>query len=334
MLIGPDGVVRASGKNTLQGTRDTDARIRAALRQGASYAGQESAKNRKSADFEFVTPVNLRGERYAFEVSYDHHVLDEQLADVRHGLALVGLLALLVFYLFGGRALLRSHRVALRRATRDGLTDLPNHRAFQDELPLAVAAAARNQQPLALVALDVDDFKLINDRHGHPHGDAVLKRVAAVLRESRPGDRAFRIGGDEFAVLLPHTDADGARILGHRLLRGLEEAKIEVTVGVSASQPNQPADHLRAEADAALYAAKRRGGNQLAHFDDIRSRVAVISPEKRSAVRRLIEERLLTTVFQPIWDLSTDTLVGLEALTRPDPKLGLSGPAASRARLS
>jgi EAL domain-containing protein (putative c-di-GMP-specific phosphodiesterase class I) len=98
-------------------------------------------------------------------------------------------------------------------------------------------------------------------------------------------------------------------------------------VGVSASRPDQPAAHLREEADAALYEAKRRGGNQFAHFDDIRERVAVVSSEKRSAVRRLIEEQRLTTVYQPIRDLSRNTLIGLEALTRPDPELGLSGPA-------
>jgi diguanylate cyclase (GGDEF)-like protein len=327
LLIGPDGAVRASGTDTPVGARGTDVHIRAALRQGASYAGQEAAKHGNGADFEFVTPVKLRGESYAFEVGYDHNVLDAQLSDIRHGLVLVGLFALLVFYLFGGRALLRSHRAALRRATRDGLTDLPNHRAFQDELPLAVAAAVRNQEALALVALDVDDFKLINDRHGHPHGDAVLRRVAEVLRAGRPGDRAYRVGGDEFVVLLPHTDSDGARVLARRLLRSLDDAKLEVTVGISASRPDQPGDHLREEADAALYEAKRRGGNQFAHFDDIRERVAVISPYKRTAVRRLIEEQRLTTVYQPIRDLSRDTLIGLEALTRPDPELGLSGPA-------
>ena len=169
--------------------------------------------------------------------------------------------------------LLRDHRRALQRATRDGLTDLPNQRAFQDELPQAVAAATRYQDPLALAVLDVDDFKFINDRHGHPHGDAVLMAVAKVLREARPGDRPYRIGGDEFALLLAHTDSDGARTLARRLSRSFKEAGIEVSIGVSATRPGLQADTLRAEADAALYEAKRQGGGQSAHFEDIRGRV-------------------------------------------------------------
>jgi len=89
---------------------------------------------------------------------------------------------------------MRDHRMVVQRATRDGLTDLPNQRAFQDELPQAVASAARYDDHFALALLDVDDFKLINDRNGHPHGDEILKRVAEILGEARPGDRPYRIG--------------------------------------------------------------------------------------------------------------------------------------------
>jgi diguanylate cyclase (GGDEF)-like protein len=330
-LIDANGIVRASGTEYLERTKELDARITAALRRGVSYAGHEANAARDRSNFEFVVPLLLQHRRYAFELSYDHDVLDQQLADARRALLLVGLLALVggggVFYLVGGRALLRSHRAALQRATRDGLTDLPNQRAFQDEFPQAIAAAARNQDALALMALDVDDFKFINDRHGHPHGDAILERVARVLREGRPGDRAYRIGGDEFVLLLPHTDADGARVLARRLLRNLGEVKVKVTIGVSASAQGRASELLRAEADAALYEAKRHGGDRIAHFDDIRNDVAVIGAEKRAAVRALIEERRLSTVYQPIWDFSDGTLLGVEALARPHADYGLSGPA-------
>jgi predicted signal transduction protein with EAL and GGDEF domain len=173
----------------------------------------------------------------------------------------------------------------------------------------------------------VDDFKFVNDRHGHPHGDAVLRHVAEVLREARPGDRPYRIGGDEFALMLAHTDSSGARTLARRLSRGFRDAGIEVSIGVSAIRPGEQADTLRAEADAALYEAKRQGGNRSSHFDDIRERVVVTTSAKKEAVRALIDEGRLETVFQPIWDFSKERLLGVEALMRPDPSYGLSGSA-------
>ena len=246
-------------------------------------------------------------------------------------LALIGLLALLVgglvFYVCGGRRLLRDHRSVLQRATRDGLTDLPNQRAFEDELPQTVASAARYGEPVALAVFDVDDFKQINDRHGHPQGDAVLRRVATVLADTRPGDRAYRVGGDEFALLLAHTDADGARTLARRLHRNLAQAGLKVSMGVSAVRPGLSADTLRAEADTALYEAKRGGGDRPVLYEDVRDRVTVTTAEKREAVRRLIEERRLTTLYQPIWHLDGGQLLALEALTRPDPAYALAGPA-------
>jgi diguanylate cyclase (GGDEF)-like protein len=331
VLIDQRHVIAAAGEDHVIGTEDADPRIDAALRQGRSYAGREGDRTEDRENFEFVVPVNLPGGRYAYEVTYDHSTYDAQLHDMRMVLLLVGLLALFgggaVFYVVGGRALMRDHRRALQRATRDGLTDLPNQRAFQDELPQAVASAARYQDPLALAVLDVDDFKFINDRRGHPHGDAVLRRVAEVLREARPGDRPYRIGGDEFALLLAHTDSDGARTLARRLSRSFKDAGIEVSVGVSATRPGQHADTLRAEADAALYEAKRQGGNRSAHFDDIRERVVVTTSEKKEAVRALIDEEHIETVFQPIWDFAADTVLGVEALMRPDPSYGLTGSA-------
>jgi diguanylate cyclase (GGDEF)-like protein len=332
LLIDRGRVIRASGTDeSAIGTRDSDERIDAAIDRGRTHAGHEADPSRGTSNFEFVAPVQLPGGRYAFEVSYDHRVLGGQLRDIRRTLALIGVLALVigsaVFYAVGGRALMRSHRSALQRATLDGLTDLPNQRAFHDELPQAVASATRHRVPLALAVLDLDDFKYLNDRYGHPRGDALLRRVASVLRAARSGDRAYRIGGDEFALLLPHTDSEGARTVGRRLTRALGEEGAAVSVGVSLLHAGQGAEALRAEADAALYEAKRRGGNGVTHFDDIREDVVITTSDKLDAVRRLIDERGVTTVFQPIWDLDAGRLLGLEALTRPDAVYGLSGPA-------
>jgi diguanylate cyclase (GGDEF)-like protein len=330
-LIDQQHIIRAAGNGVLVGRMEVDTRIKAALEHGNSYAGREGGRGKDSSDFEFIAPVDLPSGRYAYEVTYDHRIYDAQLTELRKILALIALLTLIgggaLFYLLGGRRLMRDHRTVLQRATRDGLTDLPNQRAFQDELPQAVASAARYDDHFALALLDVDDFKLINDRHGHPHGDAILKSVAQVLREARPGDRPYRIGGDEFALSLTHTDTEGARTVAGRLSRSLQHAGIKASMGVSALRPGQQPDTLRAEADAALYEAKREGGNRATHFEDIRERVVVITSEKKEAVVRLIDEGRLDTLFQPIWNLDAQTLLGVEALTRPDPSYGLSGPA-------
>jgi diguanylate cyclase (GGDEF)-like protein len=331
LLIDAHHVVRATGNGALIGETLASPRIDAALEHGNSYAGREGGGGREGSDFEFVLPVDLPSGRYAYEAIYSHSAYDAQLRELRRILVLIALLMILgggaVFYLLGGRRLIRDHRMVLQRATRDGLTDLPNQRAFQDEFPQAVASAARYEDSFALALLDVDDFKLINDRNGHPHGDAILRSVAEILRSSRPGDRPYRIGGDEFALSLTHTDAEGARTVAGRLSRAMADAGIAVSVGASALRPGQPADTLRAEADAALYEAKREGGDRATHFEDIRERVVVTTAEKKEAVVRLIDEGRLETLFQPIWDLDAGALLGVEALTRPDPSYGLSGPA-------
>ncbi|HEY2398141.1 MAG TPA: bifunctional diguanylate cyclase/phosphodiesterase [Solirubrobacteraceae bacterium] len=244
---------------------------------------------------------------------------------------LTGLIGLIggaaVFYLVGGPRLMRDQPTVRPRATRDGLTDLPNARAFEDELPDAVAAAVRYQDTLALILLDVDDFKLTNERHGHEHGDAILRVLAGVLRACRPGDRPFRIGGDDFALLVAHSDADGARALVRRLSRNFAEIGVEVSLGVSSLRAGLAADTMRAEADTALYEARRRGGNRAVHFDDIREQVHVTAPATKEALLQLLEDRRMGTVFQPIWNFETTGLLALEALSRPEPAYGLESPA-------
>jgi diguanylate cyclase (GGDEF)-like protein len=330
LLIDDRSIVVASDTAGISvGRRDSDPRIAAALRHGVSYAGLEADPERDGRDFEFVAPVQLPDGRHVLEVSYDYRVLDADLAGLRHTLVVIGLLAFfggtVVFYLVGGRMLLRSHRIALQRATRDGLTDLPNHRAFQDEFPRAVAAARRFQEPLAIIVFDLDDFKFINDRHGHPHGDAILNRVAGVLAAGRTEDRAFRIGGDEFAMLLPHTDGDGARTIAGRLHRAFTEVEVAVSMGVSDLHEGESDEDLRAGGDAALYEAKR-SGRHIAHFDEIRDRVVITTSARTDRVRRLIDDVRLSMVYQPIWDLGSRRLLGIEALMRPDDG-ELSGPA-------
>ena len=331
LLIGPDAVVRASGGGKPVGSVDDDPSTISILRGGPSYAGTERDEDEDGSNFEFLVPVELGGTRFVLETAYNSSSFENQLGHIREILGLLMLAAiptvLLAFYLLGGRALLRGHRLALERATRDGLTDLPNQRAFQDELEQAVAAAERNGDPLALALFDLDNFKQVNDRHGHAEGDALLRRFAEILRNGRSADRPFRIGGDEFALLLQRTDATGARTLSQRLAKTLRAAGVSASIGVASLRPGENAKDLRSEADAALYEVKRAGGGRAALFADIRGPVAITTTAQRDSVNRLIDEGEVGTAFQPIWDFESELLIGLEALARPDAGYGLSGPA-------
>lgn len=331
LLIDSRHQVIAAHDRGLVGTRDSDSRIDAALGTGRSYAGQEADPSLDRRNFEFVAPVELAGRRYAFETSYDHRFFDAELRDLRRTMALIGVLGLLggvlVFYLLGGRSLIRSHSRALERATRDGLTDLGNQRAFQKERELAVALATRNGDALSLLSFDLDDFKFLNDRHGHRHGDDLLLRVAAILGGGRLGDRAFRVGGDEFALLAPNVDAEGAAVLARRLQRACAESNISISIGLSELRAGEDEEALHAESDAALYEAKRRGGRAIVSYAEIREHVSITTPEKIGAVRDILSAGHMAVAFQPIWDLNGSSLLGVEALARPHPDYGLSGPA-------
>jgi diguanylate cyclase (GGDEF)-like protein len=165
------------------------------------------------------------------------------------------------------------HDVVQRQAVTDELTGLFNHRRFQATIAAEAAAARRFGQPLGLLMLDVDDFKRVNDRHGHQQGDLVLREVARVLRDcTREIDEPARYGGEELAVALQQTDLAGAEAIGERVrtsvaalelprLDGAGTLRVTVSCGVAAASDGDP-EALIAAADAALYAAKRAGKNR------------------------------------------------------------------------
>jgi diguanylate cyclase (GGDEF)-like protein len=168
------------------------------------------------------------------------------------------------------------HETVGRQAVTDELTGLANARAFRSILEREIERSRRFQSPLGLVMVDLDDFKQVNDRHGHQQGDEVLASVAAVLRDfSRDIDAPARYGGEELAVVLPQTDSDGAALLAERMREAVERlrvpsvgggAPLRVTASFGvASVPESASDgeDLVAAADAALYRAKRGGKNRV-----------------------------------------------------------------------
>lgn len=151
----------------------------------------------------------------------------------------------------------RERRRVIRRSCTDALTGLPNRREVLRGAAQLAARAQRTGDSLALVLLDLDRFKEVNDRLGHPVGDRVLRRVGTVLRsEVRQGEICGRIGGDEFAVVLT-GDLATASAARDRIVAGLRWAGISASAGIAVSHGGRRLRHLYADADAALLAAKR-----------------------------------------------------------------------------
>jgi two-component system, chemotaxis family, response regulator WspR len=163
----------------------------------------------------------------------------------------------------------------------DGLTGLHNRRYLDEYLTIEWKRAVREQTPLSVLMIDVDEFKRYNDTYGHPAGDEALRHVAAVIRRSfeRPADAAARYGGEEFMVVLPNTLSGGARHVADKIVRHVENLQIEhtasgaapcltVSIGVASTVPSRDGQltTLIQMADAALYEAKRMGRNRAAAY--------------------------------------------------------------------
>ncbi len=229
------------------------------------------------------------------------------------------------------------YEAALADALTDPLTGIGNHRAFQEELDRQVEQAHRYGVPVSLILLDIDEFKSINDRHGHAAGDRALADFGRLILSSlRRVDRPYRIGGDEFAVLLPHTDAEGAWVVGRRLLatalqpplRDQGDTAISFSAGVSTlPELGTTREQLYAQADAALYAAKRAGRTDVVLFDPAATALEPTSAAG-AAIAEVIARGQLRPVYQPIVDLDGLTVLGHEGLIRPVPPAPFADPAA------
>lgn len=230
----------------------------------------------------------------------------------------------------------RAEEQLRHQALYDGLTGLPNRTLFHDRVEHALAAARRENEEVAVLMLDLDRFKEINDTLGHAAGDEVLREVARRLSKvTRGGDSIARLGGDEFGVLLPNTPETDAAMVVSRVSSCLEESivvhdlplNIDVSVGLAAfPKDGGDADLLMQHADVAMYVAKTANGG----FARYESSADPHKPDRLSLIGELrgaLERGELVLHYQPQLTLSTGNIMAVEALLRwQHPQRGLIPP--------
>jgi diguanylate cyclase (GGDEF)-like protein/PAS domain S-box-containing protein len=218
------------------------------------------------------------------------------------------------------------------QAFHDPVTGLANRALFQDRVAHALSVRGDFNRCLAVLFLDLDDFKTINDTFGHDAGDGVLRTISTRLRSAlREGDTAARLGGDEFAVLLEDVPneagvseivADLLELISAPLCLDAQEASVECSIGIAVVHPTRDSgasttvDDLLRNADVAMYQAKTAGGNAYCHFSPEMQEAVVEHLALRADLKAAIAADELTLAYQPIFDLEVDGIAGYEALLR------------------
>ncbi|MEH1932182.1 MAG: EAL domain-containing protein [Nostoc sp.] len=225
------------------------------------------------------------------------------------------------------------------QALHDLLTGLPNRLLFNELLSKTVPNATRNGESLAVIFLDLDRFKVINDTLGHTLGDKLLQSVAQRLNDSlRGGDTIARWGGDEFTILLPRVnDIEEVTLVAYRMLQALEDAfhlqghelYVTASLGIALLDNNSPdAETLIQHADAALYYAKDKGRNNYQFYS---VSLSAKNPELltlEKSLRYALERKEFTVYYQPRVSIATEEITGMEALLRwQHPEMGLVAPS-------
>jgi len=233
-----------------------------------------------------------------------------------------------------------AERALIHQGLHDALTGLPNRVVLQDRLHQALTRARSHHLQVAVLFLDMDDFKLVNDGLGHLTGDDVLVQVAHRLRQViRPEDTVARFGGDEFVIICEVNTAEGAIEVGHRLLGALEAPftlsgqdvgegmRMDASIGLVIAAEDPTPEALLQDADTAMYRAKARGGGCVELFDVTMRESAQSRLATSTALRGALERSELRVFYQPVVSLRNPQVVGVEALVRwQHPERGLVTP--------
>jgi diguanylate cyclase (GGDEF)-like protein/PAS domain S-box-containing protein len=221
---------------------------------------------------------------------------------------------------------------------RDPLTGLPNRRLFEDRLEMALAQAHRYRHRVALIFLDLDRFKQVNDNLGHAAGDELLKGVSERLAASvREGDTVARLAGDEFTLLLPGIHyAEDLAAISRKLVEALRkpfrvegrDVRVTASGGISLyPEDGEERDALLRSADTAMYRAKERGRDNFQLFSPAMAEKALERRALEDSLKSALDKRELTLHYQPCLELATGRVVGVEALLRwLRPELGVMPP--------
>jgi diguanylate cyclase (GGDEF)-like protein len=247
------------------------------------------------------------------------------------------LLPLLLVPLLAVQKAAEMSREREHQALHDPLTGLPNRLLLADRIDQALARGTRQTGRVAVLFLDVDLFKVVNDSLGHAAGDQLLievaRRLSAVVR---PGDTLARFGGDEFVIVCDNMPEDDVVGLARRASSAVRETfhygdrsvNVSASIGIAISSADTDSDTLLRDADAALYRAKAAGRNQAVVFDEVMHEQATLRLEAESGLRTALQNGELCLYYQPVVDLDSDRVMGFEALARWNhPTRGVLSPA-------